>query len=177
MVRYADDFVVMCESAEQADEALQLIKQWMSRMRLRLHPDKTQVVDTERKGEEFGFLGYRFKDGNRYPRHKSKKRFKEQIREQTRRTNGDSLEVIISRLNHMSRGWFEYFKHCHHNVFQAMDGWIRRRLRSLLRKRKNLSGGPNRRDNLRWSNHFFAVKGLFSMETAFRRMIQSLREG
>jgi len=174
MVRYADDFVVMCQTAEEADEALKLIEQWTSRAQLKLHPDKTQVVDTDREGEQFGFLGYRFKDGNRYPRDKSKKRFKEKIREQTRQTNGDSLEVIISRLNRMSRGWFEYFKHCHHNVFTAMDGWIRRRLRSLLRKRQNISGGPNGRDNIRWPNDFFAAKGLFSMEAAFRRIIQSL---
>ncbi len=74
----------------------------------------------------------------------------------------------------MSRGWFEYFKHSYHNVFTSMDGWVRRRLRNLLRKRKNLSGPPTRKDHRRWPNAFFAELGLFSMKTAWERIIQSL---
>lgn len=173
MIRYADDFVVMCESEERAEEALALIERWVSEADLRLHPDKTQVVAAG-EGEEFSFLGYRFKEGNRYPREKSLKKFKEEMREKTRRTDGRSLEAIIADINQTSRGWFEYFKHSYHNVFPAVDGWLRRRLRNLLRKRQGLSGPPTRGDNRRWPNAYFAARGLFSMAAAWRRITQSL---
>jgi len=173
MVRYADDFVVMCETAQEAREALEVIEKWMAEAGLDLHPDKTELVAAE-EGEEFAFLGYRFKDGNRYPRDKSLKKFKDEIRKRTRRTDGRSLEAIIADINQMSRGWFEYFKHSYHNVFTSLDGWVRRRLRNLLRKRKNLSGPPSPKDNRRWPNAFFAELGLFSMKTAWQRIIQSL---
>ena len=115
MVRYADDFVVLCRSQEEAEAALASIQEWVAQNGLRLHPDKTHVVDCWRGGQGFEFLGYRFARGKRYVRKKSLTRLKGNIREKTRRTRGQSLTRIIADLNPMLRGWFGYFKHASPN--------------------------------------------------------------
>jgi hypothetical protein len=95
-------------------------------------------VDAQEDG--FDFLGYHFERGQRWPRKKSLRKFKDTIRAKTKRTSGHSLPMIIADLNRTLRGWFEYFKHSHRRTFPMADGWIRRRLRSLLRKRHRLKG-------------------------------------
>ena len=59
MVRYADDFVVLCQSAHEASHALDVVRQWVEANGLRLHPDKTHVGDCRQTGQGFDFLGYR----------------------------------------------------------------------------------------------------------------------
>jgi RNA-directed DNA polymerase len=171
MVRYADDFVILCRSAEEAGHVLEVVQQWTASAGLTLHPTKTRVIDAGT--ESFDFLGYRFEGGTRRPRPKSLDKFKETVREKTSRTSGGSLFVIIARLNPTLRGWFEYFKHSHKWTFERLDGWIRMRLRSLLRKRMKKHGRGHGADHQRWPNAFFADQGLFSLKQAHALACQS----
>ncbi len=92
---------------------------------------------------------------------------RERIRQKTRRTRGDSLACIIADLNPTLRGWFHYFKHAQPWVHQLTDGFVRRRLRAILRKQDKRPGmGKCRDDHLRWPNAFFAAQGLFTLTTA-----------
>lgn len=169
MVRYADDFVVLCATREEAERALQEIRAWVGDNGLRLHPDKTHRGDCRQAGEGFEFLGYRFEAGQRWVRKKSLRRFKDAIRSKTRRTRGDSLRRIIADLNPTLRGWYSYFKHAHEYTFQPLDGFIRRRLRALLRKQEKRPGlGRCLADQQRWSNGFFAAAGLFALYPAWQ---------
>jgi len=167
MVRYADDFVVLCRTAEQAQAALIEVKSWVEQNGLRLNADKTHVGDCRQAGQGFDFLGYRFEAGRRWVRPKSFKALRERIRRRTQRTRGDSLAKIIEDLNPMLRGWFNYFKQTHPLVHELMDGFTRRRLRAILRKQEKRPGrGRCLDDHLRWPNTFFATQGLFTMVTA-----------
>jgi RNA-directed DNA polymerase len=110
MVRYADDFVILCRTAEEAAAALRRITAWTAANGLTLHPDKTRIGDARQPGQGFDFLGYRFEGGHRFVREKSLKAFKDKVRAKTGRSRGVSMEQIISGLNPMLRGWFNYFK-------------------------------------------------------------------
>lgn len=167
MVRYADDFVVLCRSAEGAARALATVRAWVQDNGLSLHPDKTHVGDCRVAGEGFEFLGYRFEAGRRWVRRKSLLAFRERIRAQTRRTAGKAIEQIVEKLNPMLRGWFEYFKHAYPTTFPSLDGWIRRRLRAILRKQEKRPGmGRCLADHKRWPNAYFAGLGLFTLTAA-----------
>ena len=167
MVRYADDFVVLCRSAEQAQAALDEVRAWVDQNGLKLNADKTHVGDCLQAGQGFEFLGYRFEVGRRWVRRKSLLALRERIRHKTRRTRGDSLACIIADLNPTLRGWFHYFKHAQPWVHQLTDGFVRRRLRAILRKQDKRPGmGKCRDDHLRWPNTFFAAQGLFTLTTA-----------
>jgi RNA-directed DNA polymerase len=168
MVRYADDFVVLCRSRTQAEAALAEVRAFVAANGLRLHPDKTHIGDCLQRGEGFDFLGYRFEAGQRLIRKKSLTRFKDRIREKTKRTRGDSLNCVIVDLNRTLRGWFGYYKHAHPHVFGSLDAFVRRRLRSLLRKQEKRPGfGRCLADHQRWSNAFFATAGLLALQTAW----------
>jgi RNA-directed DNA polymerase len=171
MVRYADDFVILCRTPEEASRALELVQSWVSDNGLTLHPTKTKVIDARVVG--FDFLGYHFEAGQRRPREKSLAKLKATIRAQTRRTNGDSLAQVIGSLNRMLGGWLEYFKHSQPWIFPRLDGLIRRRLRSLLSQREHRRSWGGGYDNLRWPNAFFAEQGLFSLESAHALARQS----
>ena len=178
MVRYADDFVLLCRSAQEANAALDTVREWMEAAGLTLHPDKTRIVSMDEEGSYFDFLGYRFKRHKgrdlKFPRPKSEKKLRESVRKQTRRTNANSLEAVIGRLNPVLRGWFEYFKHCHQTVFPDLDGYVRMRLRSILRKRNKKRGRGRGSDHQRWPNAYFTERGLFSLVTARAQAIQPL---
>ena len=173
MVRYADDFVVLCRSREEARRALDEVRRWTAQAGLTLHPDKTRLVDAGEDG--FDFLGYRFERGEKHPRTKSLDKLKDTIRDKTRRCQGLCLTAIIGGLNRTLRGWFEYFKHSHKWTFERLDGWIRMRLRSLLRRRQKKRGRGRGSDHQLWPNAFFAGHGLFSLQTAHARARQSAR--
>ena len=175
MVRYADDFVILCKSREQAQSALAHVAELVRELGLTLHGDKTSLVDTGQTGEGFEFLGYHFENGTRWPRKKSLNKFKDAIRRKTRRSNGRSMVQIIDDVNKVSKGWFEYFKHSHWKTFKPLDGWTRRRFRSILRgyhKGKGISRG---KDNIRWPNKYFQDLGCFSLYDAHRALLQSSR--
>jgi RNA-directed DNA polymerase len=171
MVRYADDFVILCRSPEEAARALAVVQQWTAEAGLKLHPEKTKIVDAT--VATFDFLGYRFAKGRRYPRPKSMQKFKDAIRAKTKRTSGKSLPAIILDLTPTMRGWFEYFKHSYKTTFRNLDGWIRMRLRSILRKRLGLKGRGRGADHQRWPNAFFAKHGLYSLKASHALVGQS----
>jgi RNA-directed DNA polymerase len=174
MVRYADDFVVLCRSLEEAQAALAEVKAWVEANGLSLNPDKTHVGDCRQKRQGFDFLGYHFELGRRWARQKSYQALQDRIRMRTRRTRGDSLAKIIVDLNPTLRGWFNYFKHAHPNTFKWMDSFVRRRLRAVLRKHeKRADMGICREDHQRWPNTFFAAQGLFTMTAAWKLASQS----
>jgi RNA-directed DNA polymerase len=168
MIRYADDWVVLCRSMEEAKDALSLIQSWIDNNGLQLSPEKTHIGSSLQPGHGFEFLGYRFEGGHRYVRSKSLKKFKDKLRLKTRRTRGDSIEQIISDLNPSIKGWFGYFKHAHHYTFNSLDGFIRRRLRAILCKQQKRPGsGRTGKDHRQWPNTFFAERGLFTMREAY----------
>ena len=167
MVRYADDFVILCRTAEEAETALRQITAWTAANGLTLHPDKTRIGDARQPGQGFDFLGYRFEDGHRFVREKSLKAFKDKVRAKTGRSRGVSMERIVSELNPMLRGWFNYFKHAVPSEFRLLDSFIRRRMRAILRRREKRRGfGLCPDDHKRWPNAYFASLGLFTTTTA-----------
>jgi len=174
MVRYADDFVILSPTQAQAEKALEEVRAWVNENGLTLHPDKTRLGNCMEKGQGFEFLGYRFECGQRHVRKKSLKVMYDKIREKTRRTNGDSLKQMVTGLNPMLRGWFNYFQHAHPNTFGRIDGFIRRRMRAILRKREKRPGfGRTHDDHRRWPNAYFATQGLFTMNEAHALASQS----
>jgi RNA-directed DNA polymerase len=174
MVRYADDFVILCRSHAAAEAVLALVREWTESAGLALHPDKTRVVDASQRGG-FDFLGYHFECGYHWPSEKARQQLRDRLRPLTKRTNGTSLEAIVSRLNPILSGWFEYFQHgCPYDL-PGLDGWVRMRLRSILRHRRRRKGRSKGWDRQRWPNAFFAALGLFSLTTAHRLACQSVR--
>jgi len=170
MTRYADDIVIQCRTAQEAEDALKVLREWVEDRGLTLHPTKTKIVDVDVEG--FDFLGYHFERGHRWPRKKSLDRLQDVIRDKTRRTSGESLERIISEVNKTLRGWFEYFKHSSKRTFRKLDPWIRMRLRSILRRRQRQRGCGRGRDHQAWPNAFFAARGLHSLVEARAALAQ-----
>jgi RNA-directed DNA polymerase len=167
MVRYADDFVVLCTSHDQAQGALEEVRAWINANGLELHPDKTHIGDCRRAGQGFEFLGYRFEAGRRWVRRKSLFALRDAIRRSTSRVRGDSIERVIQDLNPILKGWFGYFKHAQRYTFGTLDAFVRRRLRAILLKQNKCAGlGNSRNHSRRWPNAFFAQRGLFTMVQA-----------
>ncbi|RJG21102.1 group II intron reverse transcriptase/maturase [Massilia cavernae] len=167
MVRYADDFVVLCESQEQAQAALARVTEWVQVHQLTLHPDKTHNGNCMERGQGFDFLGYRFEAGHRNIRRKSINAFRDKVRALTRRNCGQSLKYLVDRLNPMLKGWLGYFKHAKGGIFANLDGFVRRRLRSILCKHNKL-GYYHRSKAIsqRWPKTYFANLGLFTLYEA-----------
>ncbi len=173
MVRYADDFVVFCRSRQEAEAALEVIRQWVAEAGLTLHPEKTRIADANQKDEGFDFLGYHFEGKYRWPRRKSLQKLKVTVRAKTRRNNGRSLSVIIADVNRTLQGWFGYFRHSWYTTFEPIDGWVRMRLRSILRKRQKKRGRGRGSDHQRWPNAYFAKLGLYALKAAHALVSQS----
>jgi len=174
MVRYADDFVILCRSQDEAVAALEEVKRYVSSAGLTLHPEKTRIVDS--RETSFDFLGYSFRWKFRFPRAKSHRKLVERIRELTPRKSGQSMTKTIAEINQVTTGWFTYFRHSHWNVFAAYDGMIRRRLRRQLLKRHRRN--PKRLSRTRrWPNVYFTDLGFRSLRDAHTRYVQSLPLG
>jgi len=173
MVRYADDFVVLCRTAEEAQAALETVRAWTAEAGLTLHPTKTRVVDHRTEG--FDFLGYHFASDHRRPRDKSLQKLKDTIRRKVPRKSGRSLQFIVADVNNTLRGWFAYFQHSHRWTFGRLDRFVRQRFRALLKKRSKRPGYPKGADFQRWPNAFFAEHGLLSLEAAHVAACRSLR--
>lgn len=171
MVRYADDFVILCRTAAEASQALEIVQRWTTDNGLTLHPTKTKIVDVRTDG--FDFLGYHFTGTKRWPRKKSLQKLKDAIRAKTTRTSGKSLQFIVADANRTLRGWFAYFQHSYRPTFPPLDSWIRGRLRSILRRRAGRRGRGRGADHQRWPNRFFAELGLYSLEAARISVVQS----
>jgi RNA-directed DNA polymerase len=157
--RYADDFVVVCQDQQQAQEALQLVRQVLEgELGLKLSPEKTKVT-TYGKGYEF--LGYYLSSRSRRMRDKSVRKFKAKVQELTvRHHNLDSAAIV--KLNQVIRGTANYFtagfSTCRW-MFQKLDSWIRMRIRAMKLKRKNYN------DNRKLRVQYFRRKlGLLTLE-------------
>jgi RNA-directed DNA polymerase len=163
MVRYADDLVVLCRTQAEAEAVLRALRQWAEEAGLTLHPTKTRIVNAQHEG--FDFLGWHFSGGKKWPRQKSLQKLQDKLRPLTRRTYGQSLSAIFARVNPILRGWHGYFRDSHPTGLSGPDGWLRRRLRALLRKRQKRPGyGRSQADSRHWPNRWFAGQGLFSLE-------------
>jgi group II intron reverse transcriptase/maturase len=176
LVRYADDFVIICQSRKACAEAESRIRVILSRLGLRLHPTKTRRVELYDGREGFDFLGCHLhkrlsgklleQQGkrlyflHRWPSQRSMKRIRQRVRELTpRRRCHEDLRVLIRRLNPVLRGWANYFRTGNAaKRFVQLDTYVWRRLRRLLRERKgrNLRAG----EASRWTRDFFHGLGL-----------------
>jgi group II intron reverse transcriptase/maturase len=153
LTRFADDFVVVCGTRREAEAALTFARAFLhEKLKVSLHPDKTRIVHI---AHGFEFLGYKIKRGKglrmsaqkratkanpldlyAIPRPKSVDRFKDQIRNLTRRNAPVKLSAIIEAINPIIRGWGNYYRKAHvRKLFHQLDGWIERRLWSFAAKR------------------------------------------
>ena len=182
LVRYADDFVVLCKKKSQAEEAMWRLGEIFKRLRLTLHPEKTRLVDTGVGKEGFDFLGChfrripsRYKRGRsylfRWPSKKSMKSIRTQVRELTDRrklAGTKDVRTVIARLNPVLRGWCNYFRTGNaSDKFCQVDNYVRWRLVRFLARR-----GGQRRAKIRgkpfnpktWSHRRFVNEhGLFQL--------------
>lgn len=174
MVRYADDFVILCRTAEEAQNALTLVQNWVAENGLTLHPTKTKIVDVRNDG--FDFLGYHFHGTRHWVREKSLGKLKATVRAKTKRTSGQSLKSIIADVNRSLRGWMAYFQHSTRSSdFATIDRFVRQRLRAILKKRTKRRGCAKGKDDHRWKNAFFTEQGLYSLVAAHALVRQSLQ--
>jgi RNA-directed DNA polymerase len=171
MIRYADDFVILCRTEEEAQQALEIVRTWVTENGLILHPTKTKLVNANTEG--FDFLGYHFRGTKHWARKKSLQKLRTTLKPLTKRTNGQSLQCVITKINQTLRGWFVYFQHSNKATFREVDQWVRQRLRGILRKRRKRPGRARGEDFKRWRNAFFTEQGLFSLVTAHVKVCQS----
>ena len=184
LVRYADDFVVLCSTREQAENAHQRATAIMGDLGLSLHPDKTRVVDLREGKEGFDFLGWHFHARmsgklwererviryylHRWPSERSMKRARSKIKAMTGRSQvGMELDAVIGRLNLFLRGWGNYFRTGNSaHKFVAMDRYVAWRLHRLLIKKRgrNLRAGQA----ARWTRTWFHDQGLHKLMGTIR---------
>jgi len=157
-VRYADDFVVLCRTRTEAEEALVLVQQTLADLGLTLSTEKTHITTY---GKGYTFLGFVMSSRSRRLRPKSLRKFKDKIRELTCRSRNLDARVIV-KLNRVIRGTAHYFTprwFTGRETFHKLDSWIRMRLRCM--KKKRLSYNDNRRLRVTW----FERLGLLSLES------------
>ncbi len=119
----------------------------------------------------------RFPDGEHIHEIKSLRKLRETIKPKTRRTNRKSMEAIAADINRTLKGWYGYFRNAKTSQLGEIDGWIRMRMRSILRKRNRLKGRGRGRDHQRWPNRYFMKLGLFCLLEAQATEIASLQKG
>ena len=178
MVRYADDFVVCTRTEAEARAALAEVETWVKAAGLTLHPTKTRIVNAAEKGG-FDFLGYHFEryrpeGGKKWPRQKSLAKLREQLRLKLSRGRSGSAAQIIAELNPRLRGWYGYFRYSLPVALEGVDGWVRRRLRHILRRRHKRRGMSKGREQVEYPNQWFAAHGLFGLQAAQAQWLQSL---
>ena len=184
LVRYADDFVIMCRTPAQAEAALEHARAILASMGLELHPDKTRVVDLREGREGFDFLGCHFRARmsgrlweqkrvvryylHRWPSQAAMKRLRGKVRDRTGASRGGTrIEWVIEDLNPILRGWGNYFRTGNAaNKFTQVDDYVVRRLRRLLiRKRgRNLHAGVAGQ----WTEDWFNEHGLHRLRGTIR---------
>ena len=150
LIRYADDFVLICRTKQDAETALQMVKQIMGILKLTLHPTKTRVVDMGRDG--FDFLGFHVhkkkarKSGKLlpyiWPVPKAMKAVRSKIHTITERKSlSNTLSEVIKFLNRVIRGWRNYFRLGNSTLkFQQLDRYVRYRLEQWVRSKLGSRG-------------------------------------
>jgi group II intron reverse transcriptase/maturase len=164
LVRYADDFVIVCRTRRQADEALERVRSILGAMGLRLHPEKTRIVELRVRGEGLDFLGCHlrivrshFKGKTylfRWPRARAMTALREKIRAVTdhrRWGRVRDIRPVIAELNPILRGWGNYFRTGNASRhFQSIDRYVHKRLIGLLRRRRCHQGRGRNRQRILW---------------------------
>ena len=168
VVRYADDFVILCETEAEAVKAVEDAKAILDDIGLTMHPEKTKLVNSAK--DTFQFLGYVFGPWGRTPRPSSVNKMRDAIRRKTRRLDGRSFRVIIRGLNRTLHGWYRYFRYGTESTLKALDQMVRRRLRSILRKRDGRNGASRPgADHQRYPNALLESLGLFGLLATQRK--------
>jgi len=187
LVRYADDFVVMCRTKAECEEAERRVRMILQRLKLELHPEKTRQVDLSRGRQGFDFLGCHMhkrlskriwqEQGkrlyflNRWPSQRSMKRVRQRVHELTDRRwlGAKDVRVIIERLNPVLRGWGNYFSSGNAGrKFKQVDDHVQRRLFRFMARRK----GRNLRAGVAdaWTSEFFYDLGLHRLSGTVRHL-------
>ena len=171
MVRYADDFVILCRSEADAEQALALVAAWTQTRGLTLHPAKTRIVDATH-AEALTFWATTSNGAMRWPRTKSLTKLKDtHARQDAAHQRADPGRHHRRRESHAAGLVWLLPTQSPHDRSATLDGWIRMRLRSILRKRAGRRGRGRGRDHQRWPNAFFAEQGLFCLTTAHASML------
>jgi len=166
MVRYADDFVIMCKTKWMTKSVMEVLRNIMTQLKLELNEEKTKILDA--KQETFEFLGFIFNlvNGTVFlkPKAKSLKKFKDKVKTVTNRRRPLKPEEMIGRLNSVIRGWGNYFKIGHvKEIYDSLDVWIRMRCRMFIEKKKS------RYSHIRIPNHILKAEyKLASLRTLTR---------
>ena len=184
LVRYADDWVVLCRSEREARAALQTAREILADLGLQLHPEKTRIVDLREGREGFDFLGWHFRARvsgrllergvrrhylHRWPSQRAMKRIRQKVKARTgrNRTGVGDIQVVINELNPILRGWGNYFRTGNAaDKFIDIDRYAAWRLKRLMIKRQ----GPNLRAGQaeRWTRPWFVSLGLHQLMGTIR---------
>ena len=184
LVRYADDFVVMCDTKAACEQAEQRVRLIFARLGLELHPDKTRQVDLSRGGEGFDFLGCHLRKRmsgpiwerrhqrvyylQRWPSQRAMQRIRQRVKAMTSRPGCHrALRDTIAQLNPVLRGWGAYFRTGNAAIkFGQVDDYVNWRLKRLLLKRhgRQLRAGQA----ARWTGDFFHALGLHRLRGTIR---------
>lgn len=184
LVRYADDFVVLCRSRKQAEAALEAAREILGVLGLELHPEKTKVVDLREGREGFDFLGCYFRARmsgrlweqkrivryylHRWPSKRAMKRLRGKVKARTGRNRaGADIRDVIDDLNPVLRGWGNYFRTGNAAIkFSQVDDYVVQRLRSLMIKKRgrNLRAGQAQT----WTEDWFNGHGLYRLRGTVR---------
>ncbi|MEX2612114.1 MAG: group II intron maturase-specific domain-containing protein, partial [Gaiellaceae bacterium] len=184
LVRYADDFVVLCQTPDEAEEARERLERMLGSLRLELNPEKTRVIDLSEGREGFDFLGCHFRARvsgrllergirryylHRWPSARSMKRIRGKIRERTgpNRAGARDIRVVIDDLNPVLRGWGNYFRTGNASYkFVALDDYVQARLRRLLVRRHGRNLRPGQAEQ--WTSDWFRTQGLHRLRGTIR---------
>jgi group II intron reverse transcriptase/maturase len=178
LVRFADDFVVLCPTRERAEQARRLAETTLGPLGLRVHPDKTTIVDLRRGAEGFDFLGFhhrmvesRKRRGrwwlNKWPSSRAMTSIRGQIRDLTAASRvGLDMRVVVEDLNPVLRGWGAYFRQGNSSAkFGAIDSYVHERV-ARLASRKHELAGFNWTDRFTWT--WLGNLGVYRLEGTVR---------
>jgi group II intron reverse transcriptase/maturase len=165
-VRYADDVLILCRTRKEAEAALEVARELLRQLKLRLSSEKTTISSFQ---EGFDFLGFHFGKRHVSVGKKSLRGFYAKVRKMTRRNQGDiPVEQVIKQVNPRIRGWANYHRHGSNiGMFRTLDKWVRNRIRAYERGRW--------RDRGRWkifTSEELDRKGLIRMERQIPRVRQ-----
>jgi RNA-directed DNA polymerase len=184
LVRYADDGVVLCRSAAQAEQALAAVGEILSSLGLRLHPEKTKVVDLREGREGLDFLGCHFRARmsgrlweqrrivryylHRWPSQAAMARLRDKVRDRSGRNRvGIDVREVIAELNPILRGWGNYFRTGNAaDQFQMIDRYVTWRLKRLLIKKRGRNLRAGQADQ--WTEEWFNGHGLHRLRGTIR---------
>ena len=173
LIRYADDFVVMCTTESKAKEALRQVQFVMSKLGLVLHPEKTRMVSLTRGKEGFVFLGCTIRKKRsiqrnprryytqRWPSPKAMRKIRKRVHELTdKRQSGKDVKQVIAKLNPVLRGWGQYFRTGNaERKFNQLDSYVYRRLTRWMMRR----GGQRSGRVEQWPHDRFVAMGLYRL--------------